>query len=186
MSLKIGIILGSTREGRVSFEVGKWVLNEVNRSDEYSYEIIDIKDYDLPFLGTTEDMSSVIKWNNKLNELDGFVFVVAEYNHSITGALKNALDSARDSWANKSAGIVSYGSAGGARAAEHLRGILSELQIASVRTHVLLSLFDDFENFNKFTPREVHNKNIQMLFLQVQNWAKALKTLRIDNLSNIN
>ena len=145
MSLRIGIILGSTREGRSSKNVGEWVLSKV-KSDEAVFELVDIKDYDLPFLGTTEDQTNVMKWNQKLGELDGFIFVTPEYNHSITGALKNALDSARDNWANKAAGIVSYGSAGGARAAEHLRGILSELSIASVRTHILLSLFDDFEN----------------------------------------
>ena len=177
MSLKIGIVLGSTREGRASEPVGNWVLEHTKDREDVTYEIVDIKDYDLPFLGTTEDNSAIIKWNEKLNELDGFIFVVAEYNHSITGALKNALDLARDSWNNKSAGIVSYGSAGGARAAEHLRGILSELQIASVRTHILLSLFDDFENYS-FKPRNIHDGNLSELFNQTQNWAKALKTLR--------
>ena len=166
MNLRIGIVLGSTREGRASEDVGKWVLENAKTTEGVSFEIVDIKGFDLPFLGTTEDMSNVGKWNAKLNELDGFVFVVAEYNHSMTAALKNALDSARDAWNNKSAGIVSYGSAGGARAAEHLRGVLSELQVASVRTHVLLSLFDDFENY-KFKPRDIHKNNLDMLFSQV-------------------
>jgi len=178
MSLKIGVVLGSTREGRASESVGKWVLDHTQNNEEVTYEIVDIKDYDLPFLGTSKDNEAIIKWNKKLSELDGFIFVVAEYNHSMTGALKNALDSAKDAWNNKSAGIVSYGSAGGARAAEHLRGVLSELQVASVRTHILLSLFDDFENFSSFKPREIHNDNLNMLFTQVANWAKALKTLR--------
>ncbi len=178
MSLKIGIVLGSTRKGRVNKDVGEWVLSKVQQSEEVQYEIVDIKDYDLPFIGTTEDQSNVAKWNSKLNELDGFIFIVAEYNHSITGALKNALDSAKDTWANKSAGIVSYGSAGGARAAEHLRGILSELQVASVRTHILLSLFDDFENWSDFTPRSIHDNNMDALFNSVNAWAKAFKTLR--------
>lgn len=178
MSLKIGIVLGSTREGRASEKVGEWVLSKTKEFKDAEFEIVDIKDYDLPFVGTSEDQSGVQKWNEKLTELDGFVFVVAEYNHSITGALKNALDSARDAWANKSAGIVSYGSAGGSRAAEHLRGILSELQIASVRTHVLLSLFDDFKDFSTFNPRNIHDKNVNDLFTQVNNWGTALKTLR--------
>ena len=177
MNLRIGIVLGSTREGRVSESVGNWVLEKTNAFKEAQFEIVDIKDYDLPFLGTTDDNSSIMKWNQKLSELDGFIFVVAEYNHSITGALKNALDLARDAWNNKSAGIVSYGSAGGARAAEHLRGILSELQIASVRTHILLSLFDDFENYS-FKPRDIHDSNLNDLFTQVTSWAKALKSLR--------
>jgi len=178
MAMKIGIILGSTRNGRASESVGQWVFSKTKEYKGLEFEIVDIKDYNLPFIGTTEDQSSVQKWNEKLAELDGFIFVVAEYNHSITGALKNALDSARDAWANKAAGIVSYGSAGGARAAEHLRGILSELQIASVRTHILLSLFDDFRDFSVFNPREIHDGNLNTLFTQVHNWSKALKTIR--------
>jgi len=178
MALKIGIILGSTRNGRVSESVGNWVLKKAQEYKDLEFELVDIKEYNLPFIGTSEDQSSVQKWNQKLAELDGFIFVVAEYNHSMTGALKNALDSARDTWANKAAGIVSYGSAGGARAAEHLRGVLSELQIASVRTHILLTLFDDFKDFSVFTPREIHDGNLKMLFTQVHNWSKALKTIR--------
>ena len=178
MNLKIGIVLGSTREGRASESVGAWVLDKAKQFKDVDFELVDIKDYDLPFLGTTDDQSNVMKWNEKLTELDGFVFVVAEYNHSITGALKNALDSARDAWANKSAGIISYGSAGGARAAEHLRGILSELQIASVRSHVLLSLFDDFKDFSVFNPRNIHDDNLTSLFTQVSKWGTALKTIR--------
>jgi NAD(P)H-dependent FMN reductase len=175
---RIGIIISSTREGRVGDKVAHWVYDKSKNNKDSIYEVIDIKEYDLPFVGTTNDQSQVEKWNKKLNSFDGFVFVVAEYNHSITAALKNALDSARDAWANKSAGIVSYGSAGGARASEHLRGILSELQIADVRSHVLLSLFDDFKNWSEFVPRNIHDDNLNTLFAQVQDWAKALKTLR--------
>jgi NAD(P)H-dependent FMN reductase len=176
--IKIGIIIGSTREGRVGDKVANWIFEKSNQNEDVIYEVVDIKSFDLPFLGTTNDQSNVSKWNEKLNTLDGFIFVVAEYNHSITAALKNALDSARDAWANKSAGIVSYGSAGGARASEHLRGILGELQIADVRTHVLLSLFDDFKNWSEFVPRDIHDNNLNTLFTQVQDWASALKTLR--------
>ena len=178
MKSKIGIILGSTRSGRASEDVGNWVLSKSEEFKDAEFELIDIKDFNLPFLGTTEDQENVMLWNEKLNEFDGFIFVVAEYNHSITGALKNALDSAREPWANKSAGIISYGSAGGTRAAEHLKGILSELQIASVRTQVLLSLFDDFEQFSKFNPRNIHDENLKDLFDQVNVWGNALKTLR--------
>ena len=178
MKLKIGIVLGSTRNGRSSEDVGNWVLSKAKEFKDAEFELVDIKEFNLPFLGTLEDQKNVMSWNEKINELDGFIFVVAEYNHSITGALKNALDSAREAWADKPAGIISYGSAGGARAAEHLKGILVELQIASVRTQVLFSLFDDFENFSKFNPRSIHDENLNTLFDQVNVWGNALKTLR--------
>ncbi len=128
--LKIGIILGSTRQGRVSPQVGEWVKGIADKRGDANYEIVDIADFKLPFLGTTDGSEpGIAAWNEKLASLDGFVFIVQEYNHSITGALKNALDSAREAWNNKAAGIVSYGSTGGARAAEHLRGILGELKL---------------------------------------------------------
>ena len=132
--LNIGIILGSTRQGRVSPQVGEWVKGIADKRGDANYEIVDIADFNLPFVFTTDgEEPGITAWSEKLASLDGFVFITQEYNHSITGALKNALDSARDEWNNKAAGIVSYGSTGGARAAEHLRGILGEL---SLRTFV--------------------------------------------------
>ena len=177
--LNIGIILGSTREGRVSPQVGEWIKGIADKREDANYEIVDIADYQLPFLGTTDGTEpGIAEWNEKLNSLDGFVFIVQEYNHSITGALKNALDFAREAWNNKAAGIVSYGSTGGARAAEHLRGIMGELVIADVRVHPTLSLFTDFENYTTFKPADLHLTNVNAMLDQVLAWSRALKTLR--------
>lgn len=178
-NLKIGIILGSTRQGRVSPQVGAWVKGIADQRGDADYEIVDIADYQLPFLGTTDGTEpGIAAWNEKLASLDGFVFIVQEYNHSITGALKNAIDFAREAWYNKAAGIVSYGSTGGARAAEHLRGILGEVKVADVRTHPTLSLFTDFENMSEFKPAELHLTNVNAMLDEVNDWSKALKTLR--------
>lgn len=177
--LKIGIILGSTRQGRVSPQVGEWVKGIADKRGDAQYEIVDIADFNLPFLGAgTGQEPGLQAWNDKLANLDGFVFIVQEYNHSITGALKNALDSARDAWYNKAAGFVSYGSTGGARAVEHLRGILGELLVADVRVHPTLSLFTDFENGSVFKPAELHLNNVNAMLDQVIAWSGALKTLR--------
>ncbi|GEL78468.1 NADPH-dependent FMN reductase [Tenuibacillus multivorans] len=177
--LNIGIILGSTREGRVSPQVGEWVKGIADERGDANYEIVDIADYNLPFLGTTDGKEpGIAKWNEKLADLDGFVFVVQEYNHSISASLKNAIDFAREAWNNKAAGIVSYGSTGGARAAEHLRGIMGELMIADVRAHPTLSLFTDFEDFSVFKPAELHLDNVNAMLDQVIAWSGALKTLR--------
>ncbi|MFV0556248.1 MAG: NADPH-dependent FMN reductase [Lactovum sp.] len=177
--LNIGIILGSTREGRVSPQVGEWVKKIADKRGDANYEIIDISEYNLPFLGTTDgNEPGIVSWNQKLASLDGFVFIVQEYNHSITAALKNALDFAKEAWHNKSAGIVSYGSTGGARAAEHLRGILGELKVADVRTHPTLSLFTDFENMTDFKANDLHLVNVNDMLDQVNSWGQALKTIR--------
>lgn len=177
--LNIGIILGSTREGRVSPQVGAWVKEIADKRGDANYTIIDIADFKLPLLGEPGgDASGAAGWSEAIAKQDGFVFIVQEYNHSITGALKNALDYLRDEWNNKAAGIVSYGSVGGARAAEHLRGILGELLVADVRVHPALSLFTDFENGTTFKPKDVQADSVNQMLDQVIPWSKALKTIR--------
>jgi len=176
--LNIGIIVGSTRQGRVSPQVAEWVKGIADQRGDANYEIVDIADFKLPLLGEVDATEQATAWNKKLSELDGFVFIVQEYNHSITGALKNAIDYAREAWNNKAAGIVSYGSVGGARAAEHLRGILGEVSVADVRVHPALSLFTDFENGTVFKPADLHLTNVNGMLDQVLAWSGALKTLR--------
>jgi NAD(P)H-dependent FMN reductase len=176
--LNIGIILGSTRQGRLSPQVGEWIKSVADQRGDANYEIVDIAEFKLPFLGEADATEQATAWNSKLASLDGFVFIVQEYNHSITASLKNALDYARDAWNNKAAGIVSYGSVGGARAAEHLRGILGELSVADVRVHPALSLFTDFENGSVFKPADLHLTNVNGMLDQVLAWSGALKTLR--------
>lgn len=176
--LNIGIILGSTRQGRLSPQVGEWVKKVADARGDANYEIVDIADFKLPLMGEVDATEQATAWNTKLATLDGFVFIVQEYNHSISASLKNALDYAREAWNNKAAGIVSYGSVGGARAAEHLRGILGELSVADVRVHPALSLFTDFENGSVFKPADLHLTNVNGMLDQVLAWSGTLKTLR--------
>jgi len=177
--LNIGIIIGSTREGRVSPQVAQWVKEIADQRGDANYTVIDIADYKLPLLGEPgQDASGALGWSEIIAKQDGFVFIVQEYNHSITGALKNALDYLRVEWNNKAAGIVSYGSVGGARAAEHLRGIMGELLIADVRVHPALSLFTDFENGTEFKPKEVQIDSVNQMLDQLIPWSKALYTIR--------
>lgn len=177
--LNIGIILGSTREGRVSPQVGAWVKELADKRGDANYTVIDIADYKLPILGEAGgDASGAAQWSEIIAAQDGFVFIVQEYNHSITAALKNALDYLREEWNNKAAGIVSYGSVGGARAAEHLRGILGELSVADVRVHPALSLFTDFENGTEFKPKSVQEDSVNQMLDQVILWSKGLFTIR--------
>lgn len=183
--LKTGIIIGSTRPGRNAEQVAKWVYDFASKRNDAEYELVDLKDYHLPLLDEAYPASfgqysneHTKTWAEKIKSLDAFIFVNGEYNHSIPAALKNALDYLYAEWNNKAAGFVSYGSAGGARAVEHLRLILSELQVAHVRTQVLLSLFTDFENFSVFKPAPLHSDNLNTMLDQLNSWGNALKRLR--------
>ena len=110
-----------------------------------------------PSMAETYTKEHTNAWSEKIDSLDAFIFVTPEYNHSISGALKNAIDFLYREWNNKAAAFVSYGSAGGVRAVEHLRLILAELQVAGVRSQVFLSLFTDFENMSVFKPAPLGN-----------------------------
>jgi NAD(P)H-dependent FMN reductase len=119
-------------------------------------------------------------WAAKIAEFDGFIFVTPEYNHSTSGALKNAIDYVGAEWYNKAAGFVSYGVFGGARAVEHLRLVLSQLQVATVSAHVGLSLAHDFENW-QLKPTDQQTAALTPLFDQVESWSAALATVRADS-----
>ncbi|WP_437598583.1 NAD(P)H-dependent oxidoreductase [Sorangium sp. So ce590] len=183
--LKVAIILGSTRPGRNGEAVAKWVHGVAAKKGGADYELVDIKDFDLPLLDerVSPSMGQYTKphtkaWAAKIDPFDAFVFVTPEYNHGTSGALKNAIDYLYKEWNNKAAGFVSYGSAGGVRAVEQLRLVMAELQIADVRAQVTLSLYDDFENFSVFKPNPRHEASVGKLLDQLLAWAGAMKTLR--------
>jgi NAD(P)H-dependent FMN reductase len=180
--MKIGIVQGSVRVGRNGDAVAKWMYDFAEKRNDAKYEIVDLADYNLPFLGSANaqpDAEVQIKaWSEKMASFDGYIFITPEYNHAIGGALKNALDFLNPELNNKAAGFVGYGSLGGARAHENLRLILGELQVADVRTAVTFSLMSDFENMSVFKPADYHAGNANTMLDQVLAWSRALKTVR--------
>ena len=182
---RIGVILGSTRPGRNGKQVADWVMQHAVRRSDADFELIDLLDYPLPHLdeplppnmGQYQNAHTK-DWAATIDRFDGFVFVTPEYNHSTSGVLKNAIDFLYAEWNNKAMGVVSYGAVGGARAAEHLRLIAGELQMADVRTNVALSLFTDFRNFSELAPGEHQLQALDVMFAQVVAWSQALAPLR--------
>ncbi len=183
--IKVGIIVGSTRPGRRAESVARWVHERASSRGDAEYHIVDIEDFALPLLDEPIPPSlgqythhHTKRWAATIATYDAFIFVTPEYNHSTSGALKNAIDFIYAEWNNKAAAFVSYGSALGTRAVEHLRGIMAEIQIADVRGHVALSMFDDFQNFTEFKPRDVHLSSLDSLLDQVIGWGDILKRYR--------
>ncbi len=183
--IKVAIIIGSTRPGRKAEAVARWVHEIAKKRSDAVYEIVDIKDYNLPLLDEPVPPSMgqysqphTKAWSAKIAAYDAYVFVTPEYNHATSGALKNAIDYLYWEWNNKAAGFVGYGSVGGTRAVENLRLIAGELQMADVRSQVALSLFTDFENFTTFKPAALHETSVSAMLDQVVAWGGALKTLR--------
>ena len=182
---RIGIILGSTRPNRNGEQVAKWVYETAALRSDADFELIDLRDYPLPHLDEPLPPSMgqyqndhTKEWSDKIASFDGFVIVTPEYNHSTSGVLKNAIDYLYAEWNNKAVGFVSYGAVGGARAAEQLRLISGELQMADVRQQVALSLLTDFENYSVFKPSAYHVAALNTLLDQVVAWSSALAPLR--------
>ena len=183
--IRIAIIIGSTRPGRNGEAVAKWVYEIARKRSDAEFELVDIKDFNLPLLDEpvppslgqyTKEHTRV--WAAKIDSFDAYVFVTPEYNHGTSGALKNAIDFLFKEWNNKAAGFVGYGGAMGVRAVEHLRLVMGELLVADVRAQVALSLFTDFENFRVFKPTPQQEQSVNAMLDQVIAWGGALKALR--------
>src|SRR5207248_4283522 len=168
--LRIAIILGSTRPGRNGAAVARWVYEVAQQRSDAEFELVDIKDFNLPLLD--EPMSPTMgqythqhtkDWSAKIASFDAYVFVTPEYNHATSGALKNAIDFLYNEWINKAAGFIGYGATSGARAVENLRLIMGELQVATVRAQVGLSMSTDFENFSVFKPTPHHENAVNAM-----------------------
>jgi NAD(P)H-dependent FMN reductase len=185
--LEIAVILGSTRPGRRGEAVARWVHEVASRRDDATYTLLDLLDYDLAHLDEAVPPAAgryrqphTIRWAETVARFDGFVVVTPEYNHSVPGALKNALDFVYAEWNNKAAGFVSYGVQGGLRAVEHLRLVMAELQVASVRSQVALSLRTDFRDRTVFEPPPYQERALGAVLDQVVAWSGALRPLRYD------
>ncbi|MDB5539244.1 MAG: reductase [Devosia sp.] len=140
---KIAVIISSIRPTRFGDKPAKWIADHAAARGDFDVEIVDLKDYPLPlfdaaasdfWMPTPNEVAA--KWQAKLSEFDGYIIVTAEYNRSVTGALKNAIDWAYKPFIKKAVAFVGYGSVGGARAVEHLRNIMVELQAVPVRQAV--------------------------------------------------
>jgi NAD(P)H-dependent FMN reductase len=188
---RIAVIIGSTRETRFATKPAEWIYTVAQRHPDLEVELVDLKDFDLPFFNEAASnlwMPSkdpkAVAWQEKIGGFDGFIFVVAEYNRSVTGALKNALDQAYKEWGRKPAAYVGYGSVGGARAVEHLRLINVELQMVPTRSGVHIGGSD----FYKIHPmagnqpisaiEEAIGPSAKTMLDELAWWAKATKTAR--------
>ena len=183
--IKVAIIVGSTRPGRKADSVGRWVHELARKRGDAEYELVDVADYDLPLLDEPMPPSlgkysreHTKRWAATIDRFDAFVFVTPEYNHSTSGALKNAIDFLFREWNDKAAGFVGYGGAGGTRAVEQLRLVMGEIKVADVRAQVALSMYNDFENFATFKPRAQQESAVTAMLDDLVAWGQALQTVR--------
>jgi len=185
MTLRIALILGSTRPGRRGDQIATWALDVARAHGGADFALVDLADHDLGNLDEPGNPNlqqyrheHTRAWGALIDGFDGYVFLVPEYNHSYPGALKNALDYVYREWNDKAAGIISYGGwVAGARAAEALRLVLAELQVATVRTQPTISTHATFHT-GAFVPTEGLDTAVDGMLDQVLAWAGALRAVR--------
>jgi NAD(P)H-dependent FMN reductase len=185
---RIAVVIGSTRDSRFGEKPARWVHEIAAARDDMEVELVDLRDFDLPFFNEVASNAWVptqspegVRWQRKVAEFDGFVFVTPEYNRSVPASLKNALDFAYPEWNRKAAAVVGYGPLGAARAAEHLRTIAVELQLAPTRTGVHLQGADFMaahQNKKSLDAMEYLKSNAERMLDELAWWAGALKSAR--------
>ncbi len=189
---KIAIIIGSTRATRFADKPANWFFDFATKErPDLSFELVDLRDFNLPLFNEAASNAwmpsaspEAQAWQKKIAEFDGYIFVTAEYNHSLTGSLKNALDQAYVEWGKKPMGAVGYGGVGAARAIEHLRAVAVELQMVPVRNAVHIGGGDFFAvsplgQNGEMAAIESHIAGSAKALLEdISWWAKATKAAR--------
>ncbi|MBD8059634.1 NAD(P)H-dependent oxidoreductase [Cellulomonas sp. JH27-2] len=159
--MRIGIVVGSIRDGRRGGQVGRWVLAAGQERGDAEYVLVDLRTFDVPLLtehtlpaaaGKQYASAAVTAWSEAIDACDAYVFVTPEYNHGLPGAFKNAVDSLGPEWNGKAVAFVSYGSTSGIRAVEQWRQVIANFWMHDIRAQVPLSNFTEFDAGGDFAP----------------------------------
>ncbi|MDR6889690.1 MULTISPECIES: NADPH-dependent FMN reductase [Variovorax] len=185
---RIGIIIGSTREGRFGEKPAQWIYELASQRADLSFELIDLRDHPLPFFneagapawGPVKNEAAQ-RWAARLDTLDGLIVVTPEYNHGPSAVLKNAFDWAYKEFIRKPIGFVGYGGVGAARAVEQLRLVAVEMQMAPVRNAVHIGMVEFLGIWQQGKAFEDFPHLAQAATGMLDDlawWTKALKTAR--------
>lgn len=188
---KIAVIIGSTRKTRFADKPAAWLMEKVASRDDMDFELVDLRDFDLPLFDEPASNAwmpssdpRAVAWQDKIGQFDGYIVVTGEYNHSITGALKNALDQAYKEWNRKPMAAFGYGGVGAARAVEHLRMIAVELQMVPTRNAIHLGGGEFFkvspigQNADMAEVAGVLEPSLNATLDELSWWAQATKAAR--------
>lgn len=181
--MKIGIVAAYVREGSNTEQVARWTLDHAqSRNIEgVTYELVSLIDYDLPALGSTPteaQAQAIQNWKDTMAGFDGYVFVTPEYNRATPGFFKNALDYLQPEVNNKAVGYAGFGGLSGLASISGLRVIAAEQQMADIGAMATFSLNTDFENYSVFKPMDYHKPTVDKMLDQLNNWTRALNTIR--------
>ena len=185
---KLGVIVGSVREGRAGLPIAQWFIDRARAHGGFDVSLIDLKEVGLHLLDEPHhprlrqyQQETTKAWSATVSALDAFVFVTAEYNHGAPPALVNALDHLSLEWNYKAAGLVSYGGvSGGIRAVQLLKPMLLSLKVVPVVEAVPIPFFSQMmdKESGTFKGSEILEKGAVTMLDELKRWDTALATLR--------
>jgi NAD(P)H-dependent FMN reductase len=183
--LRTVILLGSVREGRTALPIGRWVLEQASSRPDLACELIDLKEWNLPFYPYPKPPAAgpytdpvQIAWAETIARADGYILIAPEYNHGPSAVLKNALDTVYREWNRKPVGFVSYGGVGGARAVEQLTCVTRELQMAPLEAAVHIIGAGAKRQGAAFIGDERDTRSLARMLDELAWWGQALKAAR--------
>jgi NAD(P)H-dependent FMN reductase len=183
--LKILVLTGSVREGRIALPIADWVMEQASSQQALACELVDLKDWNLPFYwhprppaagGYTDPLQ--LRWAAKIAAADGYILIAPEYNHSGSAVLKNALDTVYAEWNRKPVSLVAYGTVGGARSAEQLRLTAIALEMAPLSNAVHLVRPGAKRQGDRFEGDAHDVKALEAVFEELVWWGATLKAGR--------
>jgi NAD(P)H-dependent FMN reductase len=188
--LRVGLIVGSTRENRFADVPVRWLVEGASARRDLKLTVLDLREFRLPFFnepvppsinGGIFTVPEAATWAKRIGEFDAFVAIAPEYNHGPTAALKNAFDSAQKEWQRKPIAFVGYGGVGAARAIETLRGVVIELQMAPIRHEVNIAMepfLGILQNGRSLNDYEYLVQSRDAMFDHLVWWGEALNAAR--------
>lgn len=184
-SLQIRVIIGSVREGRISLPIANWVMERIAARPEFAAELLDLAVWDLPIFAepyppatgryTGEKQRG---WAAAIGPADGYILIAPEYNHGMSAALKNALDTVYAEWGRKPVAFVAHGGMGGARSVQQLRQVAVALEMAPLSSAVHIQGAARLRDGDRFNAGEKEDKHLATLFDELLWWGEALRAAR--------
>jgi NAD(P)H-dependent FMN reductase len=193
--LNLKIIIGSTRPGRAADLVVPWISGAAREHGAFDVEVLDLRDWQLPIFGETFatlgdpanpafSVPRVRQWNDAIGAGDAYLFVTPEYNHSVPGGLKNAIDTVWISFGfrNKPVAFVGYsgGQSGAIRAIEHLAHIFVETESVPMRNSVVIPFVRDAFDADGQPKNPITNAAAGIMLDDLAWWTTALDKARAE------
>jgi len=186
MALKLNVIIGSTRPGRIGPTVGAWFAGFAREHGQFNVELVDLAAFELPLLDEAAhprlqkyEHAATKRWAASVDSADAYVFVTPEYDFFPPASLVNAVQTVLREWHYKPAGIVSYGGiSGGLRASQALRQLLGNVNVHALPLSVPIPFFSNFIDDGVLVPNEPMAEGARLMLSELHKWAVALKTMR--------